>query len=65
MRFHVQAATPALVLAALDLKSRYGFAYWDAAILAAALAQGCGLLYSEDLSHGQIVEGLRIVDPFR
>ena len=30
-----------------------------------ALAQGCGLLYSEDLSHGQIVEGLQIVDPFR
>jgi predicted nucleic acid-binding protein len=65
LRFQLQDTTPALVAAALDLKSRYGFAYWDAAIVAAALAQGCGLLYSEDLSHGQIVESLRIVDPFR
>lgn len=65
LRFQVQDITPALVVAALDLKSRYGFSYWDAAILAAALAQGCGQLYSEDMSHGQIIEGLRIVDPFR
>lgn len=64
MRFQVQDITLAIVTAALDLKSRYGFSYWDAAIIATALAQGCGLLYSEDLSHGQIVEGLRIVDPF-
>jgi predicted nucleic acid-binding protein len=65
LRFQVQDITPAIVVAALDLKARYGFSYWDAAIVAAALAQGCGLLFSEDLSHGQIVEGLRIVDPFR
>jgi predicted nucleic acid-binding protein len=65
LRFRVQDTTPALVAAALDIMSRYGFAYWDAAIVAAALAQGCELLYSEDMSHGQIVEGLQIIDPFR
>lgn len=64
-RFRIQDITPTLVNAALDIKSRYGFSYWDAAIVAAALAQGCARLYSEDLSHGQIVEGLQIVDPFR
>ena len=36
-QFQIQAATLAIVVAALDLKSRYGFAYWDAAIVAAAL----------------------------
>lgn len=65
LRFHVQDTTPAIVVAALDIKARHGFSYWDAAIVAAAVAQGCRLLYSEDMSHGQIVEGLRIVDPFR
>ena len=34
-------------------------------ILSAALAQGCDTLYTEDLNHGQVVEGLRIIDPFR
>lgn len=65
MRFQIQDTTPAIVSAALDIKARHGFSYWDAAIIAAALAQGCGELYSEDMSHGQIVEGLRIIDPFR
>ena len=65
MRFRIQDATPAIVVVALDIKARHGFSYWDAAIVAAALAQGRELLYSEDMSHGQIVEGLQIVDPFR
>lgn len=51
--------------AALGLKARFGFSYWDAAIVAAALAADCATLYTEDLSHGQVVEGLHIVDPFR
>ena len=30
-----------------------------------ALALGCTVLYSEDMQHGQVIEGLlRIVDPF-
>jgi predicted nucleic acid-binding protein len=64
-RFRVQETTVSLVHAALDLKARYGFAYWDAAIVAAAVAQGCATLFTEDLSHEQVVEGVRIVDPFR
>ncbi|MGD9544835.1 MAG: PIN domain-containing protein [Methylocystis sp.] len=64
-RFQIQDITPAIVNAALDIKSRYGFAYWDCAIIAAAQAQGCSRLYSEDLSHGQIIDRLEIIDPFR
>lgn len=43
---------------------RYGFSYYDSLIVAAALDAGCKTLYSEDLQHGQQVEGLTIVDPF-
>jgi predicted nucleic acid-binding protein len=64
-RFHVQETSVALVNAALELKARYGFSYWDAAIVAAAIAQGCRELYSEDLSHGQVVEGVQVINPFR
>ena len=49
----------------LDLRERYGFTYYDSLIVAAALGAGCKTLYSEDLQHGQRIEGLVIVDPFR
>jgi predicted nucleic acid-binding protein len=31
----------------------------------AAKEGGCSVLYSEDLQHGQSVDGVRIVNPFR
>ena len=50
--------------ASLDMKSRYGFAYHDALIVAAALDAGCTTLYSEDLQDRQRIEGLMVVNPF-
>lgn len=61
----VQEMTLAVFDAALAINRRHGFAYWDCAIIAAAAAQGCETLYTEDMSHGQIVGGVGIVDPFR
>jgi predicted nucleic acid-binding protein len=64
-RFPVQDMTQALMFAAFDIKARHRFSYWDSAIIAAARALGCDELLTEDLSHGRIVEGLAIVNPFR
>lgn len=50
---------------ALDLKSRYGYSFYDSLIVAAALDAGCRKLYSEDLQHGQRIEQLEIENPFR
>lgn len=50
----------------LSLGARYGFAVYDAMIVAAALQSGCTTLYSEDMQHGLIIEEqMRIVNPFR
>ena len=49
---------------ALDLRTRWQFSFYDALIVAAALAAGCTRLLSEDLQHGQKVEQLTIVNPF-
>jgi predicted nucleic acid-binding protein len=57
--------TPALYRRALDVQQRYGFSFYDSLIIAAGLEAGCKTLYSEDLQHGQQVEGLTVVDPFR
>jgi predicted nucleic acid-binding protein len=52
-------------LRALGLSKRYGFSIWDGLIVAAAAGAGCSKLLTEDLQHGQILEGLRIENPFR
>ncbi len=54
----------ALYQRALDVRDRYGYAFYDALVIAAALAAGCTRLYSEDLQDGQRIEGLTIVNPF-
>lgn len=48
----------------LAVRERYGYAFYDSMIIAAALGAGCSRLYSEDLQHGQQIEGLTITNPF-
>ena len=51
--------------AGLRLAGRYGFAIYDAMIVAAALSAECETLWSEDMQDDLIVEKrLRIVNPF-
>jgi len=49
---------------ARQLCERYQLRYWDAAILAAAARLRAPVVYSEDLSHGQVYDGIRVVNPF-
>jgi predicted nucleic acid-binding protein len=51
-------------LRALEISRRYGFSIWDGLILAAAIEAKCSMLLTEDGQHGQVVEGLRIENPF-
>jgi predicted nucleic acid-binding protein len=48
----------------LEVSKRYGFSIWDGLIVAAAAETHCSKLMTEDLQHGQIVEGVQIVNPF-
>jgi len=54
----------ATVETAWAVESRFGLSYWDALMVAAALQQGCKCLLTEDLQHGQLIDGLRIFNPF-
>lgn len=72
-RFLVQVLAPlwqimpniALYRRGLDVQARYGFSFYDSLIIAAALESGCTRLYSEDLQHGQQIEGMIIENPFK
>ena len=50
---------------ALALAERYGYQIYDALQLASALENGCSILYTDDLQHGQQIEGLTIRNPFQ
>ena len=52
--------------AALRLAERYGFAMFDALMVATASKAGCTTLWSEDMQDGMLIDGkLRIANPFR
>ncbi len=50
---------------AWDLQDRYQLSYWDALIVSSAHQQGCAYLLSEDLQHGQMLDAVRVVNPFQ
>ena len=57
-------SSPALIEAALRLRSEHSFSFYDSLIIASALQAKCQVLYSEDMQHLQRVGNLQIVNPF-
>lgn len=53
-----------LVAQAAQLSQRHQISYWDAAIVAAAVRSGAQELITEDLNAGQVIDGVRLVNPF-
>ena len=62
--WQVQPST-ALYERALKLQTTVSLSFYDSLIVAAALEAGCQRLLTEDLQHGQRIEGLWVEDPFR
>jgi predicted nucleic acid-binding protein len=52
------------VLAAIRIQQSTGISLWDSMIVRSAAEFGCQLIYSEDLNHGQLYEGVRAENPF-
>jgi predicted nucleic acid-binding protein len=53
-----------LYCSALRIKERYLFSFYDSMIIASGLQANCNILYSEDMKHGQNINGMIIQDPF-
>ncbi len=53
-----------LVTTALKILNSYNYSWNDSMIIAAAVESECKILYSEDLQHGQIIDGVEINNPF-
>jgi predicted nucleic acid-binding protein len=64
LEYPVLPLTGELALAAFALQLRDQISYWAAAIIAAARALGCKILYTEDLNAGQDYGGVVARTPF-
>ena len=49
---------------AVDLARNYGFSFYDALIVAAAIELNCTELLTEDMQNGRVVMNLTISNPF-
>jgi predicted nucleic acid-binding protein len=55
-----------VIRSSFDLMMKHGYSSWDSLIVAAALQSRVKILFSEDLHHGQVIEGrLTIINPFK
>jgi predicted nucleic acid-binding protein len=64
MELEVVATDARLVREGLRISRDHDISHWDGMIIAAAAASGCEVLLTEDLNDGQVIEGVRVVNPF-
>ena len=63
-RFHLVEPALTDVLSAIDSHRLHHLSYWDALIVHCAKKSGCKIVLSEDMQHGQVIDGVRIINPF-
>ena len=51
------------VIDAIDTSRSRDLSFWDGLIVVAARRSGCDVLLTEDLNHGQVIDGVRIENP--
>lgn len=64
MAWNPQPIDRAVLMGAREIERRYRVSWWDANIVAAAQAQRCTTLLSEDFQDGMIFGRLRVRNPF-
>ena len=62
-RFEVVTVTPQLIGEAIDTSILNQISFWDSLIVACAESARCDSLWTEDLNHGQVIRGVRVVNP--
>lgn len=46
------------------IQDRYRFSFWNALVIASAKAAACRYLLTEDLQENQVIDGVRVLNPF-
>jgi len=59
----VQINDPETTIRASEIEEKNSLSFWDALIVAAALRMQAQKIITEDLNHGQIIEGILVESP--
>lgn len=62
--WHIEAIEPNTILLASEIEERHVLSFWDSLIIATACQSNAGKILTEDLNHGQVIEGVLIENPF-
>lgn len=62
--FDIVQVSPRIIEQGIDTSTLHNISFWDGIIIAAASTAHATELLSEDLNHGQIIEGIKIRNPF-
>ncbi len=63
--WHVEEITLESIISASELQERRQLSFWDSLIVVAASKSTAKILLSEDPNHGQIIEGVKVINPFQ
>ena len=64
MRWNPVSIDTEVLRQARAVQLRYQFSWWDALIVSSAMKARCDYLLTEDLSDGQDLDGVRVINPF-
>ena len=64
LAFPTHLLTPSIVLLAARGVRDHSLSFYDAQIWACALSNDVPIIFSEDFQDGQVIEGIRFVNPF-
>ncbi|WKZ48822.1 MAG: PIN domain-containing protein [Anaerolineales bacterium] len=64
LAFPIFLLTPSVVLEAARGVRDYSLSFYDAQLWASALINEVHIIFSEDFQDGQVIEGIRFVNPF-
>ncbi|MFC1824085.1 PIN domain-containing protein [Thermodesulfobacteriota bacterium] len=56
---------PSVILQASEIEETHKISFWDALIVSAAFSKNATTILTEDLNHGQVIEGIEINNPFK
>lgn len=63
-RLDVVPADADLALRAARTSVEAQLSIWDAMVIEAAAIAGCGTILTEDLNDGQVIRGVKVINPF-
>ena len=62
--YEIVVIQPSIIYRAIDIQILNQLSFWDSLIISAAISANCSMVLTEDMNDGQVIEGVKILNPF-